>query len=132
MKSGTRFSMPRATACSPGASRRRLSCGSSEIGAAVVLGLAPLTLVLVKAPAFVGLQIALAMLLMVSRVAMHLLTLPVEFDASFRRALPIIEGGRFLRGEDVESARAVLRAAAFTYVASALGTVLNVLRWFRF
>ena len=102
-----------------------------EIGATVVLALAPLTLILVKAPALAILQIGLAVLLMGSRVLMHLLTLPVEFDASFGRALPIIERGGFLTGPDLPAARSVLRAAAFTYVASALMTLLNVARWIR-
>lgn len=102
-----------------------------EIAAAVVLGLAPVTLALAHAPAIVALQVGLAILLMGSRVLMHLLTLPVELDASFGRALPILERGRFLSGPDLPAARAVLRAAAFTYIASALVTLLNLVRWFR-
>ncbi|WP_375462151.1 zinc metallopeptidase [uncultured Enterovirga sp.] len=102
-----------------------------EIVAAVVLSLAPLTFALVKSPVAVGLQIGLAVLLMTSRVVVHLLTLPVELDASFGRALPILERGGYLAGPDLTAARSVLRAAAMTYVASALATLLNVVRWFR-
>ena len=102
-----------------------------EIVAAVVLSLAPITLLLVKAPVVVGLQVAFAVLLMSARVLVHLLTLPVELDASFGRALPILERGGYLHGQDLTAARAVLRAAAMTYVASALATLLNILRWFR-
>jgi Zn-dependent membrane protease YugP len=102
-----------------------------EIAAIVVLTLAPLTAALVRAPGLVVLQLAFAVLLMSSRVVMHLLTLPVELDASFGRALPILERGRFLPADDLEAARSVLRAAAFTYVASALMTMLNLARWFR-
>lgn len=102
-----------------------------EIVATAILALAPLTFAVVHAPGVVTLQVGLAVLLMGSRVLMHLLTLPVELDASFGRALPILERGRFLDGPDLGAARSVLRAAAFTYVASALATLLNVARWFR-
>jgi Zn-dependent membrane protease YugP len=64
-------------------------------------------------------------------VIVHLLTLPVELDASFGRALPILERGGYLAGPDLAAARSVLRAAAMTYVASALATLLNLVRWFR-
>jgi uncharacterized protein len=58
-------------------------------------------------------------------------TLPVEFDASFGKALPVLEGRRYLSERDLPAARRVLKAAAYTYVAAALVTLVNVLRWFR-
>ena len=57
----------------------------------------------------------------------HLVTLPVEFDAS-RRALVILEGGQFLAGREIQGARAMLRAAAWTYVASATMALMQLLR----
>lgn len=57
-------------------------------------------------------------------VAFQVVTLPVEFDAS-RRALIQLEGG--LPAEQVAGARAVLRAAAMTYVAAALVAIINFL-----
>lgn len=52
-----------------------------------------------------------------------LVTLPVEFDAS-RRALNHLEGLGIIRSEaELEGARAVLRAAAWTYVAAAVAAV---------
>jgi Zn-dependent membrane protease YugP len=62
-------------------------------------------------------------------VAVHLLTLPTELDASFRRALPLVQQRRLLRPEDVPRARRLLTAAAFTYVAVALQSLLNIARW---
>jgi uncharacterized protein len=59
-------------------------------------------------------------------VLFQLVTLPVEFDAS-RRALVALEDGRLLVGQEVDGARAVLRAAALTYVAgfvAALGQLI--------
>ncbi|MEM9004788.1 MAG: zinc metallopeptidase [Cyanobacteria bacterium P01_F01_bin.86] len=56
----------------------------------------------------------------------HIVTLPVEFDAS-RRALRLIDELGILQGEENQGAKAVLQAAAFTYVATALYALLNLL-----
>ena len=55
----------------------------------------------------------------------QLVTLPVEFDAS-GRALKALEGS--LDGDDLTSARKVLRAAALTYVAALAVSLVNLLR----
>lgn len=55
----------------------------------------------------------------------QLVTLPVEFDAS-GRALKALEGT--LDGDDLASARKVLRAAALTYVAALAVSLVNLLR----
>jgi Zn-dependent membrane protease YugP len=62
----------------------------------------------------------------------HLATLPVEFDASFGKALPVLLRGRYLGARDLSAAQSVLKAAAYTYVAAALATLLDVMRWVRF
>ena len=59
----------------------------------------------------------------------HLVTLPVEWDASFRRALPVLEQGHYISAEDMGGARKILTAAALTYVAASLGGLLNIWRW---
>jgi uncharacterized protein len=97
-----------------------------------VLLLAPVAFVLLKAPALVILQVLAAIALMAIGVVVHVVTLPVEFDASFGKALPVLEQGRYLSPRDMPAARSVLKAAAYTYVASALATLLNFVRWFRF
>ena len=61
-------------------------------------------------------------------VLFFLVTLPVEFDAS-RRALAMIRETGVLTAEELKGARSVLRAAALTYVASALTAVLYLLRY---
>lgn len=91
----------------------------------------PLIGIIIKSPLIAMLQIAAIVVLLSGRVLMHVLTLPMEIDASFKRALPVLEQGGFLQGEDLTSARQVLKAAAGTYVASALATLLDVLRWIR-
>jgi Zn-dependent membrane protease YugP len=96
-----------------------------------LLLLAPVILILVRAPFLFALQIIAGLVLLTARVAVHVVTLPVELDASFGKALPVLERGRYLSAADMPAARTVLRAAAFTYVASALMTLLNIARWFR-
>ncbi len=56
-----------------------------------------------------------------------LITLPVEFNAS-KRALKIIESTGMLQGEEYEGAKKTLTAAAMTYVAAALTSLLQLLR----
>lgn len=58
----------------------------------------------------------------------QLVTLPVEFNAS-NRALETIEGQGLLDDEEVTGARKVLRAAALTYVAALLMSILQLLRY---
>ena len=60
-------------------------------------------------------------------VAFQLVTLPVEFNAS-GRALRILDGAGILEGNELQGAGKVLRAAALTYVASALSSLLQLLR----
>ncbi|HCE13191.1 MULTISPECIES: zinc metallopeptidase [unclassified Enterococcus] len=57
----------------------------------------------------------------------QLVTLPVEFDAS-KRAIKILADGGLLTEEEVPQARRVLFAAALTYVAAAVATLLQLLR----
>ena len=60
-------------------------------------------------------------------VLFQLITLPVEFNAS-SRALKILEGAGILMDTELRGASKVLRAAAMTYVASLLGSILQLLR----
>jgi Zn-dependent membrane protease YugP len=55
-------------------------------------------------------------------------TLPVEFNAS-GRAIRAIEGTGLLNMEEVRGAKRVLRAAALTYVAALLMSMLQLLRF---
>jgi len=57
-----------------------------------------------------------------------LITLPVEFDAS-RRALVALEQGRYMTAEELGGARKVLNAAALTYVAAFITSLLTLLYW---
>ena len=60
---------------------------------------------------------------------MHFVTLPTEFNASFARALPILDEHRILKPMDRPHARRLLTAAALTYVSASLMSLLNIARW---
>jgi Zn-dependent membrane protease YugP len=96
-----------------------------------VMLLAPVVFILVKAPILFALQMAAGLLLFAIEIVVHVITLPVELDASFAKALPVLMRGRYLGPADIPAARSVLLAAAWTYVAAALATLLNVARWVR-
>ena len=56
-----------------------------------------------------------------------LVTLPVEFNAS-RRAVAMLTDGGYVSGEEERGVRKVLTAAALTYVAAAVTSLLSLLR----
>jgi Zn-dependent membrane protease YugP len=56
-----------------------------------------------------------------------LLTLPVEIDASLRALRMLEETGLIRTEQDRQGARQMLMAAAFTYVAAAISSVLTLL-----
>lgn len=59
----------------------------------------------------------------------QLITLPVELDASFGRAVPVLEGSGYISSDEKEKAKKILQACAFTYVAAALFSLIEILRW---
>lgn len=95
----------------------------------VLLIAAPVVMLAAHVP-----QASLALLLMaVASMGMgtlvHLVTLPVELDASYGKALPILQQGNYLHDGDLPHARKILKAAALTYVAGSLASLLNLGRW---
>ena len=82
---------------------------------------------------FIGMIFSLPILLKIgiimftAAVAFHLITLPVEFDAS-RKAIAVLERMSILRPDELIGAKTVLKAAAMTYVAAATMAILNLLR----
>lgn len=71
--------------------------------------------------------IDLGILLFSAAVLFQLVTLPVEFNAS-SRAVKVLEGTGMLYPEEIRQTKAVLGAAALTYVASAASGILQLLR----
>jgi Zn-dependent membrane protease YugP len=86
-------------------------------------------------PAFLGLILGslglvnVGLVLFLAVVVFQLVTLPVEFDAS-RRALVALEGGGLLGATEIDGARAVLRAAALTYVAALAASIGQLIYFF--
>ena len=62
-------------------------------------------------------------------VLFQLITLPVEFDAS-RRALVALREGGLLRADELDGAKQVLSAAAWTYVAAFVAALAQLLYFF--
>ena len=108
------------------------NAGWLEGAATVILLAAPLMVLIAKSPAILIVQVAAIGLIALITILMHAVTLPVEFDASFKRALPLLAGGRYIPDQDLPAARSILRAAALTYVAAAAMSVINIFRWLRF
>jgi Zn-dependent membrane protease YugP len=95
-----------------------------------LLFLAPIASLISRAPA-VGLISALAaFMVMGSNVLVQLLTLPVELDASFKKAMPLLKDG-YLTPDQYPDAQKILRAAAFTYLSASLAGLLNFWQWIR-
>ncbi|MFT4713482.1 MAG: Zn-dependent membrane protease YugP [Candidatus Azotimanducaceae bacterium] len=66
---------------------------------------------------------------MIISAFVHLIILPQEWDASFNKAMPILEQGDYIDSKHLPAIRAILRAAALTYFAAALADVLRCWRW---
>ncbi|MBM7584332.1 Zn-dependent membrane protease YugP [Bacillus pakistanensis] len=69
----------------------------------------------------------LGIILMAAGVLFQLITLPVEFNASFRAMDQIVSLG-LIRNEEERHAKKVLNAAALTYVAAAAVAIIELLR----
>jgi Zn-dependent membrane protease YugP len=125
--------MQDATGYAPLTHRTRMALQAhrvEKVGFAIML-LAPVMMIFSKAPILLVLQLLAGMAVLSFTILMHALTLPVEFDASFKRALPVLKAGGYLKEKDMKSAREILRAAAYTYVAAAAMSLLDVARWIR-
>ena len=71
--------------------------------------------------------LTLGIILFAASTVFALVTLPVEFNASNRAVAMLTEGG-YVNGEEERGVRKVLQAAALTYVASAVTSLLSLLR----
>jgi len=84
---------------------------------------------LTRAPGLSLLMFGAGMVTLGTSTLIHLVTLPTEFDASFARALPMLDEHSILKKADRHHARRLLRAAALTYVSASLMSLLNIARW---
>jgi len=109
----------------------KLAQTTQQLGAGAMF-LMPVAVAITRAPTSALVMAAIGLASMASATLVHLVTLPVELDASFRKALPILKAGNFIEPGDEVAVRRILRAAAFTYVASSLASLLNLARWLAF
>jgi Zn-dependent membrane protease YugP len=106
----------------------QLVAPAQRLGAGILM-LAPLIGIALRTPAVGVLMFFGGLLAMGTTTVIHLVTLPTELDASFGRALPLLREGGYLQDGDEPHARKLLQAAALTYVAASLMSLLNVARW---
>ncbi len=109
----------------------RVAQGAEKLGGIVMMGI-PIATALAQSPVAGVVVLVAGMATMGIATLVHLVTLPVEWDASFRRALPILQQKNYLSPEDEQGARRILTAAALTYVAASLASLLNLWRWIAF
>ena len=89
----------------------------------LIIGL-PSIFAITKSPFITFVAAILIMGCLSTNVVIHLITLPVEFDASFKRALPILQ--KYVPKENMRQCRSVLRAAAFTYLAQSIVSIFRL------
>jgi Zn-dependent membrane protease YugP len=105
-----------------------VASGAEKLGAFMMFAL-PVLALISRSP-----HVGLAMFIigigsMLLGTIVHLATLPVEWDASFKRALPILQEGRYISELEQQHAKKILTAAALTYVSASLASLLNLGRW---
>ncbi|MCF6194610.1 MAG: zinc metallopeptidase [Kangiellaceae bacterium] len=89
----------------------------------------PMVTAIFKIPHVIGLTALIGVMTLLSSVLIYAAILPEEYDASFNKALPILEKGEYVPTEYLPAIRQVLKACAWTYVAAALADVLRWWRW---
>jgi Zn-dependent membrane protease YugP len=99
-----------------------------RIGAGALM-VAPFIGALTRVPSIGIIMFLAGFLTLATSTLVHLATLPTEFDASFNRALPLLDEQRVLKQVDRPHARRLLTAAALTYVSASLMSLLNIARW---
>jgi hypothetical protein len=95
----------------------------------IIISLSPVIGIITRHPIPFSLLLFIGLSGFIARMMMHAVTLPIEFDASFSKALPILREGDYVSQSNEKAVSHVLRAAALTYVSAALADTLNLSRW---
>ena len=95
----------------------------------VIISLSPIIGIITRHPMPFSLLLFLGLSGFIARMMIHAVTLPIEFDASFSKALPLLREGNYISQSNEKAVSSVLRAAALTYVSAALADILNLGRW---
>lgn len=99
---------------------------------AILMFAIPIITIITRHPAPGAMLLLAGLLSMGVAAIVHLVTLPTELDASFNRAMPMLREGGYLYTPDYPHAERILKAAAYTYVAQSLMSLLNIWAWLRF
>ena len=95
----------------------------------VIISLSPIIGIITRHPMPFSLLLLIGLSGFIARMMIHAVTLPIEFDASFSKALPLLREGHYISQSDEKAVSSILRAAALTYVSAALADILNLGRW---
>ena len=95
----------------------------------LLLSLAPLAAILTRVPVAAAAPLIGGILIALCGAGVYLIILPEEWDASFNKAMPLLIDGEYITPEQEFATRRILRAAALTYAAGALASLLQVWRW---
>ena len=93
------------------------------------LAFLPVIAVLIKVPSLMITVIVISLVFQFIGALAYLIVLPEEWDASFNKALPILIEGEYIETDQRQAVSEVLKAAALTYFAAALASMLNIGRW---
>lgn len=106
----------------------RFSQVTEKLGSAAILAM-PVVALVSRSPVLGGLVFIIGISGIAFGTLVHLATLPVEWNASFGRALPLLLQGEYISQNQSRHAQRILKAAALTYVAGSLASLLNLYRW---
>jgi len=98
-------------------------------GGIMLLSFAPIIGILTRHPVGIAAPVIGGVLVAVCGAATYLIVLPEEWDASFNKALPVLKEGEYINENQIPAVRRILRAAALTYAASAIASILQFWRW---
>ena len=98
-----------------------------EVGSVMLIA-APVTALATRRPVPPVVVGSAALSILGAGVATQLTALPTEFDASFGRAMPMLQDG-VISADQVKDAKKILVACSLTYIASSLAAVLSLWPW---
>jgi len=94
-----------------------------------IISLSPIIGIITRHPMPFSVLLFLGLSGFITRMMIHAVTLPIEYDASFSKALPILREGNYISQDNEKAVSRILNAAALTYVSAALADILNLGRW---
>ena len=98
-------------------------------GSVAVISLSPVIGIITRHPMPFSLLLFLGLSGFIARMMVHAVTLPIEFYASFSKALPLLKEGNYVSKSNEKAVSRILKAASLTYVSAALADILNLGRW---